>query len=138
MSAEVEIILAEHRDVLTIPVAAFVETSSGHACWVKSSDGVSKRMLKLGDSNDVFAIVEAGLKEGDEVILNPLAIVDEAQDDAVRMLDQLEQGDLAQEDSGGDSSNSKPDQDARPATAGAGAESESTVESQQGASDAGS
>lgn len=152
MSAEVEIILAEHRDVLTIPVAAFVETSSGHACWVKSSDGVSKRMLKLGDSNDVFAIVEAGLKEGDEVILNPLAIVDEAQDAAVRMLDQLEQEGLqqddlqqddlaqddkeAQDDSGGDSSNSKPDQDARPATAGA--ESESTVEPQQGASDGGS
>ncbi len=91
------------------------------------------------------------------MILNPLAIVDEAQDAAVRMLDQLEQEGLqqddlqqddlqqddlaqddkeAQDDSGGDSSNSKPDQDARPATAGA--ESESTVEPQQGASDGGS
>ena len=79
MSAEVEVILAEHEDVLTIPVAAIVETSDGDFCWTKSTDGTfDERLLKLGDSNDVFVIVEGGLQEGDKVVLNPTAHIEEA------------------------------------------------------------
>jgi len=73
MSAEVEVILDRHTDVLTIPVAAVVETSQGDFCWVKTAKGAKRRSLKLGDTNDVFTVVEAGLKEGDEVVLNPFA-----------------------------------------------------------------
>jgi multidrug resistance efflux pump len=73
MSAEVEILIARYQDVLTIPVAAVVETETGGFCWVKTSEGPQRRTLKLGDSNDVFTVVEAGLEEGDEVVLNPLA-----------------------------------------------------------------
>lgn len=73
MSAEVEILIARYEDVLTIPVAAVVETDTGTFCWVKTAEGPQRRTLKLGDSNDVFTVVEAGLKEGDEVVLNPLA-----------------------------------------------------------------
>jgi multidrug efflux pump subunit AcrA (membrane-fusion protein) len=73
MSAEVEILIARYEDVLTIPVAAVVETDTGGFCWVKTAEGPQRRTLKLGDSNDVFTVVEAGLKEGDEVVLNPLA-----------------------------------------------------------------
>ena len=71
MSAEVEVIIATHRDVLTIPVSAVVETEEGDFCWVESKDGPERRSIQLGDSNDVFIIVKAGLKEGDEVVLNP-------------------------------------------------------------------
>ena len=73
MSAEVEVLIARHEDVLMIPVAALVETDKGDACWVKTAEGARRRTLKLGDSNGVFTVVEAGLKEGDEVVLNPLA-----------------------------------------------------------------
>ena len=73
MSAEVEVILARHMDVLTIPVAAVVETAQGDFCWVKTTAGAERRSLQLGDTNDVFTVVEAGLKEGDKVMLNPLA-----------------------------------------------------------------
>lgn len=83
MSAEVNVILAEHRDVLRIPVAAVVATENGHFCWVKTAESTQKRLLQLGDSNDVFIIVEQGLQEGEHVVLNPLAIVDEAQDLAI-------------------------------------------------------
>jgi hypothetical protein len=79
MSAEVRIILAEYADVLTIPVAAVVESAQGDFCWVKTVSGAERRSLKLGDTNNVFTIVEAGLAEGDEVVLNPLAY-DEAQE----------------------------------------------------------
>lgn len=78
MSAEVEIVVARHEDVLTVPVAAILETDTGAFCWVKVGDETRKRILKLGDGNDVFVIVEAGLKEGDEVVLNPNAVIDEA------------------------------------------------------------
>ena len=76
MSAEVEILIARHEDVLTIPVAAIVETEKGNFCWVKTAQGPRRRTLGLGDSNDVFTVVEAGLKEGDEVVLNPLAFAE--------------------------------------------------------------
>ena len=86
MSAEVEIILATHRDVLKIPVAAVAETSEGHVCWVRNGEDPEKRTLTLGDGNDSFMIVEQGLSEGDNVILNPFALIQEAQDDALKPL----------------------------------------------------
>ena len=93
MSAEVEIILAEHKDVLTVPVAAVLEMKDGHYCWVKQIDGeVARRPLKLGDSNDVFIVVEDGLREGEQVVLNPLIYVeDEQQDDVLSTLDESSQ-----------------------------------------------
>ncbi|MEE2642519.1 MAG: hypothetical protein VX768_17950 [Planctomycetota bacterium] len=85
MSAEIEIIMAEHKNVVTIPVAAILETEDGKFCWVESPDGPQKRTLKLGDSNDVFVLVKEGVTEGEKVILNPLAFVDEAQKAAQRL-----------------------------------------------------
>ena len=73
MSAEVEVILDRHMDVLTIPVAAVVETAQGAFCWVRTANGAKRRSLQLGDTNNVFTVVEAGLKEGDEVMLHPFA-----------------------------------------------------------------
>lgn len=91
MSAEVDVILAVHEDVLTIPVAAVVETDEGHFCWLQSDQGPQKRLLQLGDSNDVFIEVIAGLSEGDEVVLNPVALVEEAEEDARSTLAQQQQ-----------------------------------------------
>ena len=84
MSAEVEVILAVHENVLTIPVAAVVETDKGDLCWVLTAEGPERRMLQLGDTNDVFVVIEAGLNEGDEVVLNPAAFIEEARTDALR------------------------------------------------------
>ncbi|PHS17440.1 MAG: hypothetical protein COA78_03070 [Blastopirellula sp.] len=71
MSAEVEILIADYQDVLTIPVAAVIEADEGNFCFVNTILGVKRRSLTLGDSNDIFTIVEQGLEEGDEVVLNP-------------------------------------------------------------------
>jgi hypothetical protein len=87
MSAEVDVILAQYENVLTIPVAAVVETSQGNFCWVKTAAGAKRRSLQLGDTNDVFTIVEAGLQEGDEVFLHPLAFK-EAQALAIKPRDE--------------------------------------------------
>jgi multidrug efflux pump subunit AcrA (membrane-fusion protein) len=84
MSAEVEVMLDRYVDVLTIPVAAVVETAQGDFCWVKTVEGVKRRLLQLGDTNDSFIVVKAGLKEGEKVVLNPLAFIEEAQDEVLK------------------------------------------------------
>ena len=88
MSAEVEIIIAQYEEVLMIPVAAVVEAAQGDYCWVKTPDGAEKCSLQLGDTNNRFTIVEAGLQEGDEVVLHPFAfeeaktLIQQPRDDA--------------------------------------------------------
>ncbi|MCF7974452.1 MAG: hypothetical protein K9N55_11595 [Phycisphaerae bacterium] len=79
MSAEVEVIIAQHEDVLLVPVSTVVETPQGAFCWISTTEGLQKRSLQLGDTNDAFIAVEAGLQEGDEVVLDPLASIQEAQ-----------------------------------------------------------
>lgn len=78
MSAAVEVIVARYEDVLSIPVEAVVETEQGHFCWVDAGDDLERRSLKLGDNNDAFLVVDAGLQEGDRVVLNPLDSIEEA------------------------------------------------------------
>ena len=54
----------------------------------QTPEGTSRRLLKLGDSNDVFIAVEAGLAEGDDVVLNPTALIEEARKDAKSTLEE--------------------------------------------------
>ena len=77
MSAEVEVVLDHHTNVLTVPVAAVVETEYGVFCYVKTAEGHSRRVLQLGDSNDSFIVVVSGLREGEQVVLNAQALIDE-------------------------------------------------------------
>ena len=39
--------------------------------------------VSIGDSNDVFIQVKSGLEEGDEVVLDPLSYIDEAEAEAL-------------------------------------------------------
>ena len=82
MTAEVEVIIAEYTDVVKIPVAAVVQTEEGDFCWVQTVEETRKRRLILGDSNDVFIVVKQGVKEGDKVVLNPVAMIKEAENEA--------------------------------------------------------
>ena len=73
-SAEVEILAAHYKDVLTVPVAAVVKVSHGEYCWVKTDREPIKRKLTLGDTNDIFSHVKEGLEEGEEILLNPMSL----------------------------------------------------------------
>lgn len=84
MSAVVDIVLADHRNIVKIPVAAIIETTEGFLCWVRKEGQVKKRVIELGETNDEFTIVTAGIAEGDEVVLNPTAYIDEAQLEAMK------------------------------------------------------
>jgi RND family efflux transporter MFP subunit len=103
MSAEVEVIIDRYTDVLTIPVAAVVETAEGDFCWVKTAKGAKRRSVKLGDTDDSFIVVKAGLKEGDEVVLNPLSFIEEAQDDVLKPFEQVKANEPESPESGNES-----------------------------------
>ena len=86
MSAAVEIVLARHEDVLTIPTNACLEIQGEFICWVKTRSGAERRVVELGDSSSMFILVESGLNEGEQVILDPLANVPGAQKEAAASL----------------------------------------------------
>ncbi len=87
MSAEVEVIIEHYKDILTLPVASVLQNEDGNFCWVKTPDGPQRRLLKLGDTNDVFIQVLDGVAEGEEVFLNPLTFIDEAQTQVLKSLE---------------------------------------------------
>ncbi len=84
MSAIVDIVVAEYKDALSLPVTAIIENQGGFFCWVQTEKEVKKRVLRLGDSNGEYTVVLDGLVEGEQVVLNPLAFVDEAQEMAIQ------------------------------------------------------
>lgn len=89
MTAQVEILLADKRDICTIPVTAVVEQKDEFYAWVKKPTGPEKRTVTLGTSDDRVIEIKSGIKEGDEVILNPRATVAEAMhfDDASTIME---------------------------------------------------
>jgi len=89
MSAEVEVTIAQYADVLKIPACAVVEAAQGDFCWIKTAEGAKKCSLQLGDTNGSFMVVEAGLQEGDEVVLDPFAF-EEARNLALQPIDEGE------------------------------------------------
>jgi hypothetical protein len=78
MTSEVEILVAHLKDVLTLPVAAVVEQRGKYFCWVATAGKTERRSLVLGLNNDRFVEVKDGVTAGEQVLLNPRAVVAEA------------------------------------------------------------
>ena len=81
MTAAVEILVANLKDVLSVPVQSVVEKSGKFYCWVNDARGPEKRPVVLGMSNNTRIEIKDGVKEGDDVLLNPRATVEEARED---------------------------------------------------------
>jgi HlyD family secretion protein len=71
MTAEVEIELGKTTDALLVPIEAIYEREGRRLCVVQSGRGFVDREITVGDSNDDFVAVVAGLEEGDVVSLAP-------------------------------------------------------------------
>lgn len=69
--AKVNIISDRKPDVLQIPVQSVMVEGEQHFCVLKTSAGWKAHQVVIGANNDSFAVVEEGLKEGDQVALNP-------------------------------------------------------------------
>ncbi len=91
MSAEVEVIIAALENVVKIPVTAVLQTNTETLCWIKQANGSTKRrVIEIGDSDDVYIAVTEGLDDGEEVVLNPVAYIKEAQVEAMKAIDESE------------------------------------------------
>jgi HlyD family secretion protein len=83
MTAEVEILVDEFEDVLTVPVSAVVEKRGKYFCWVGAGEEKpEQRELIVIGTNDRKMAISDGVKVGDKVILNPRATVPEAREEA--------------------------------------------------------
>jgi multidrug efflux pump subunit AcrA (membrane-fusion protein) len=67
LSAAMDLDLGTDTNVLVVPYQS-IDTESGHSfVWLKSSSGFEKRTVKIGRRNDLNAVVESGLAEGDVI-----------------------------------------------------------------------
>jgi HlyD family secretion protein len=79
MSAKVEIIIAQLKNVLVIPVQCVSNRTGKKICYVQTSSKNEEREIKVGSYNDKFVQILEGLKEGEKVLLNPPRIYNQPQ-----------------------------------------------------------
>jgi multidrug efflux pump subunit AcrA (membrane-fusion protein) len=80
MTAQVEILVTELPNVLSVPVQAVLEYDNKDHIAVKSlsgHNGFEWREVTLGISNDKLVEIKKGLSAGDVVALNPIALMSE-------------------------------------------------------------
>jgi len=71
VSAKVEIIIEELKDVLTVPIQAVTTVDGEQLCFRGDAQAPTPIPVKVGKFNTKYIEIKAGLKEGDEVLLNP-------------------------------------------------------------------
>jgi len=77
MNAQVEILVTQLDDVLSVPVQAVLQFNNKDHIAVKAANGYDFRDVSLGISNDKLVEVKKGLKAGDLVALNPVSLMTE-------------------------------------------------------------
>ncbi len=71
MSTTAEIVVAQLRDVLYIPIQAVSTYKGQRICWVKTRDGHQRRDIECGHFTDKFVEIKDGLTDGELVYLAP-------------------------------------------------------------------
>ncbi len=79
MSAQVEILVEELPDVLSVPVQAILQYNEKNYVFLKEGEGFRQVEVSLGVSNDQHVEVKKGLKEGDLVAMTPTLLLTEDQ-----------------------------------------------------------
>ena len=83
MTAVVEIHVEQLPDVISIPVQAIVQRQKRSWAYVQTNGTLEKRELTLGKTNSKFVEVKTGIDPADQVVLNPMAILDESEGSAL-------------------------------------------------------
>ncbi len=81
MTAAVEILVANLPNVLSVPVQAVVEKNAKFYAWTEEAGGPVKHIVELGLSNNTRIEIKTGLSEGQDVLLNPRASIEEAREE---------------------------------------------------------
>lgn len=73
MTASVTVHCAEVPNALQVPVQAMYAHGPKFFCFVYDHGQWTAREVKAGATNDKFFVIESGLKEGDQIAMNPRA-----------------------------------------------------------------
>ena len=71
MSAIAQIIVAQLKGVIRVPIQAVTTFKGSSFCWVKTPDGPVVRPVTVGLSSDKFVEIKDGLHVGEDVYLAP-------------------------------------------------------------------
>ncbi len=71
MSAKVEVIIEQLKDVINIPIQAVINVKGKKVCFISKSKRLEKREVETGAFNENFVEIKSGLSEGEKVLLNP-------------------------------------------------------------------
>jgi hypothetical protein len=76
ITAQVEILINELDNVLTVPIETVLHFEGKPHVTVKKPDGsFERREVALGETSDNLVEVKNGLKSGELVVLNPVALL---------------------------------------------------------------
>jgi RND family efflux transporter MFP subunit len=79
MTAVVEIHVDRLKGILTVPVQAIIQRDRENWCYVQAGSQVGKRTVKIGRSNDKFVEIQEGLVQGENIVLNPMSILEKTE-----------------------------------------------------------
>lgn len=71
MSAKIEILIDELKDVLCVPLQAVASLNRTKMCYIVTDAGLEARPVETGQFNDSFVEIKSGLNAGDIVSLIP-------------------------------------------------------------------
>jgi HlyD family secretion protein len=79
MTAQVQILITELVDVLSIPVTGVLPFKGSNYAYVRlpNQRGFDRREITLGLTNDKLIEIKTGLKPGDLIVLNPSTLLSE-------------------------------------------------------------
>ena len=71
MTASVRILVEKIPDALQVPLHAVLRVNGSNFCLVANEEGkLQARSVRLGSANDASAVVNSGLRQGDQVVVN--------------------------------------------------------------------
>lgn len=83
-TVELEVVVAEAKDVLLVPISALVESPRGWMAMKVVDGEVVPQPVVIGVTSDLYAEVKSGLSEGDLVLASPARATTSAQEAASR------------------------------------------------------
>lgn len=70
MTCAVEVLVDELEDAIHVPVQSIFVDGTQTVAFIKTAEGIDKRVVKIGQDNDVFVHVTEGLAENEVVLLS--------------------------------------------------------------------
>ena len=70
MNGDIEIIIAERPQILTIPFEAVRQDGDQEYVWLKTASGFEKRPVETGFSTDFYTQITSGLTSGEQVVIS--------------------------------------------------------------------